>query len=65
MTAFNNDLHQPVNAVIIVGTRLEISDLRDFVEELCKKAKSGDNECIIVWVNQEPLKLSKDFKIDY
>ena len=65
LTAFNDDLHQPVDAVIMVGTRLEIGDLRDFVEELCKKAKSGDNECITVWVNREPPKLSKDFEMDY
>jgi len=28
LAAFNDDLHQPVDAVIIIGTGLEISDLR-------------------------------------
>jgi hypothetical protein len=48
LAAFNDDLYQPVDAVIIVGTRLEIGDLRDFVEKLCEKAESGDKECIKV-----------------
>ncbi|KAF1964745.1 DHS-like NAD/FAD-binding domain-containing protein, partial [Bimuria novae-zelandiae CBS 107.79] len=65
LAAFNNDLHQPVDAVIIVGTRLEIGDLRDFVEKLCEKAKPGNRECLTVWVNREPPKLREDFEIDY
>lgn len=65
LAAFNDDLHQPVDAVIIIGTRLEISDLRDFVEKLCEKAKSGENECITVWVNRESPKLRKVFEIDH
>ncbi|KAF2260529.1 hypothetical protein CC78DRAFT_547433 [Lojkania enalia] len=65
LAAFNNNLHQPVNAVIIIGTRLEISNLRDFIEELYENAKSGNKEYITVWVNREPLKLREGFEIDY
>ena len=35
------------------------------MEKLCEKAKSGENECIIVWVNRESPKIRKGFEIDY
>jgi NAD-dependent SIR2 family protein deacetylase len=51
---FENDLRRPVDAIIIVGTRLLIPSLRRFVERLCQEAKSGSRESITLWVNNEP-----------
>ena len=51
LAAFNDDLSRPVDAVVIVGTRLQISDLRGFVDDLCQGA--GDKECMTVWVNKK------------
>lgn len=65
LAAFNKDLYHPVDAVILVGTRLEIGDLRDFVEKLCDKARPGNKECLTVWVNREPPKLRGGFEMDY
>lgn len=55
LVAFNDDLSRPVDAVVIVGTRLQIGDLRAFVDDLCQGA--GGTDCMTVWVNknhQEP-----------
>ncbi|KAH7111075.1 DHS-like NAD/FAD-binding domain-containing protein [Dendryphion nanum] len=55
MAAFNDDLSRPVDAVVVVGTRLQIGDLRAFVDDLCQGA--GGTDCMTVWVNrnhQEP-----------
>ncbi|KAF2190365.1 DHS-like NAD/FAD-binding domain-containing protein, partial [Zopfia rhizophila CBS 207.26] len=57
--AFKHDLRQPVDAVIIVGTRLLIPSLRRFVERLCQEAKSEGRESITMWVNKEPPKLAR------
>ncbi|KAH7111872.1 hypothetical protein B0J11DRAFT_585799 [Dendryphion nanum] len=58
MAAINDDLSRPVDAVVVVvvvGTRLQIGDLRAFVDDLCQGA--GGTDCMTVWVNknhQEP-----------
>ncbi|KAF2463817.1 DHS-like NAD/FAD-binding domain-containing protein [Lindgomyces ingoldianus] len=65
VAAFNDDLHRPVDAVIIAGTRLAIDDLRNFVGKLYEKAKSDNRKCLIVWVNRESPKIKNDFEIDH
>ena len=50
LATFNSDLRQSVDAVIIMGTRLQIGDLRSFVDSLCRGA--GDKERMIVWANR-------------
>jgi NAD-dependent SIR2 family protein deacetylase len=65
--AFKYDLRQPVDAVIIVGTRLLCPSLRKFAEWLCRAAKSKKRESITMWVNKEPPRLGQRFAslIDY
>ncbi|KAH7132782.1 DHS-like NAD/FAD-binding domain-containing protein [Dactylonectria macrodidyma] len=60
--AFNRDLTQPVDAVLIVGTRLLIPPLANFTERLCKvvRAKSPDN--LVIWVSKESPKLGEGFQ---
>jgi hypothetical protein len=43
---FKDDLQQPINAIIIIETRLDIDSLRGFVEDLCHATKS-DNRKIL------------------
>ena len=47
----NEGLSQSIDAVVIVGTRLQISDLRGFVDDVCQGA--GDKECMTAWINKK------------
>jgi NAD-dependent SIR2 family protein deacetylase len=59
---FNKDLHHPIDAVIIVGTRLYIRSLRQYVEDIYEAAKSDDREITVVWVNKERPTLGQRFQ---
>ena len=54
--AFNSDLKQPINTVLIVGTRLVISPLGDFASQLCKVVRANSRENLVIWVSKEPPK---------
>jgi NAD-dependent SIR2 family protein deacetylase len=60
--AFKDDLLQPVDAVIIVGTRLLIPPLKRFVERLCRGVKSSNRETMTLWVNKEEPRLGQKFE---
>jgi NAD-dependent SIR2 family protein deacetylase len=47
--AVDDDLCEPIDAVIIAGTRLLIADLRNFVKIFCEGG--AGRECLTVWVN--------------
>ncbi|KAF2258059.1 hypothetical protein CC78DRAFT_549438 [Lojkania enalia] len=48
LAAFNNNLHQPVDAVIIIGIRLGVGSLGGFMEKLYEKARPGNKKCLTV-----------------
>ncbi|KAF2471332.1 DHS-like NAD/FAD-binding domain-containing protein, partial [Lindgomyces ingoldianus] len=50
--SFEKDLNDPVDAVIIVGTRLQIPSLRRLAYRLCEAVKSRGG--ITLWVSDEP-----------
>lgn len=58
---FKGDLRQPIDAIIIVGTRLDIDSLRGFVVDLCKAAGADNREIITLWVNKEKQKHGQRF----
>ena len=58
--AFKDDLQQPIDAIIIVGTRLDIDSLRGFVKDLCHAAKSN-RKILTLWVNKERQKHGQRF----
>jgi len=59
--AFDYDKQQPIDCILIVGTRLEIDDLRGFMEDLCHAAKEENREILTVWVNKEAQKHGQKF----
>jgi NAD-dependent SIR2 family protein deacetylase len=59
--AFKSDLAQPVDAVLIVGTRLLIPSLRQFAKHLCTAVRANDPGSLVVWVSKEPPKLGDRF----
>ncbi len=52
---------QPVDAVLIVGTRLLIPSLRQFAKTLCAPVRTYSPESLVVWVNKEPPRLGRAF----
>lgn len=54
--AFDHDKQKPIDCILIVGTRLDIDDLRSFVDNLCDTAKSKRREILTIWVNKETQK---------
>ena len=60
--AFNSDLVQPIDAVLIVGTRLSIDSLGDFTKRLCGMVRTNKPENLVVWVSKEPPRLEEDFR---
>ncbi|KAH8662641.1 DHS-like NAD/FAD-binding domain-containing protein [Ilyonectria robusta] len=50
--AFNRDLTQPVDAVLIVGTRLSIPSLANFTERLCKVVRANNPDNLVIWVSK-------------
>ncbi|KAH7115587.1 hypothetical protein EDB81DRAFT_767532 [Dactylonectria macrodidyma] len=44
---FNHDLAKPIDAVLIVGTRLSIPSLAGFAERLCKVVRANSN--LVIW----------------
>ena len=62
-----SDLEQPVDAVIIIGTRLRIEALRSFVQRIHRKAKQEKRDIVTIWVSNEAPVLGKGFQslIDY
>jgi len=59
--AFKNVLRKQVDAVIIVGTRLEIRSLKEFAENLLKSVQSRSSAGTTVWVSTEEPKLGDEF----
>jgi NAD-dependent SIR2 family protein deacetylase len=60
--AFKEDLREPVDAVLIVGTRLSIPSVLEFAKRLSKTVRARDPDNMVVWVNKEPPKLGARFK---
>lgn len=60
---FQRDLRGPVDAVVIVGTRLQIPCLQAFVLQLCKQVNRRKG--IVAWLNKEgpALNLSSQFGV--
>lgn len=58
---FKDDLQQPIDTIIIVGTRLDIDSLRSFVEDLCRTAQSENRNILTLWINKERQKHGKKF----
>lgn len=50
-----------MDAVIIVGTRLEIRPLKEFAEKPLKSVQSRSSEGTTVWVSTEEPKLRDEF----
>jgi NAD-dependent SIR2 family protein deacetylase len=61
--AVDDDLCKPIDAVIIVGTRLLIADLRNFVEDFCKGVPG--RECLTIWVNTTHMAPGLDVDYEY
>ncbi|KAK7211048.1 hypothetical protein V2G26_018226 [Clonostachys chloroleuca] len=61
MAAFDNDLREQVDAVLIVGTRLLIPSVMDFAKRLSKTVRAQGSDNMVVWVNKEPPKLGSLF----
>ena len=64
-TAFENDIKEAPNAVIIAGTRLKATGARNIAKEFCKAAKGENKESIVVWVSLERPPLDFSSLIDY
>jgi len=60
LSNFNCDLREPVDAVLIVGTRLQIPDLKTFAQRLCKQTRRRKG--IVAWINKESPKLGTSFE---
>jgi NAD-dependent SIR2 family protein deacetylase len=60
--AFNDNLREPVDAVLIVGTRLQIPSVWDFAKRLSKMVRARDPDNMVAWVNEEPPKLGPLFE---
>lgn len=52
---------QPVDAVLIVGTRLLIPSVADFAKRLCGAVRETP-EGLAVWVSKDPPSLSGTFR---
>ena len=59
--AFKNVLRKRVDAVIIVGTRLEIRLLKEFAGRLLKSVLLRRSKGTTVWVSKEEPKLGDEF----
>jgi NAD-dependent SIR2 family protein deacetylase len=64
MEAFEEDLRQNVDAVIIVGTTLHIPALQDFTTKICRRMKSSKGKMdstrtkgMVLWVSNEKPKV--------
>jgi NAD-dependent SIR2 family protein deacetylase len=64
MKAFEEDLRQNIDAVIIVGTTLHIPLLQDFTTKICRRMKSSrgkthlpGTEGMVLWVSNEKPKV--------
>ncbi|KAH7115764.1 DHS-like NAD/FAD-binding domain-containing protein, partial [Dactylonectria estremocensis] len=51
---FNHDIAQPVDAVLIVGTRLSIPSLAGFAKRLCRVVRESSPDNLVIWVSKEP-----------
>jgi NAD-dependent SIR2 family protein deacetylase len=58
--SFEKDLNEPIDAVIIVGTRLRIPSLKRFTQRLCETVKSRGGTTL--WVSNEPSRLGQKFQ---
>lgn len=52
LDAFKRDLQQPIDALIIVGTRLRVHSLKQFVRQVCKTIRLHSTDCMTVWANK-------------
>ncbi|KIV98413.1 uncharacterized protein PV09_09763 [Verruconis gallopava] len=69
MKAFEEDLHQNVDALIIVGTTLHIPVLQEFATKICRKMKesrgkmhSPRNTGMVLWISKEKSKVRAKLK---
>jgi hypothetical protein len=62
LCVFWEDLRQRLGAVIVVGTTLHVPLLERFTAKLCQKIKSRNKKGIVMWLSNEPPKLSKGLK---
>ncbi|KAF4990623.1 hypothetical protein FDECE_14287 [Fusarium decemcellulare] len=60
--AFNYDLEHPVDAILIVGTRLLIPSLISFADGLCKAVRVNSPDGLVIWVNRRPPTLGEVFR---
>ncbi|KAH6881125.1 DHS-like NAD/FAD-binding domain-containing protein, partial [Thelonectria olida] len=60
--AFNSDLAQPIDAVLIVGTKLSIPPLADFAKRLCKVVRANSADSLVIWVSKESPTLGEAFQ---
>lgn len=51
MDQFGEDLHAPVDALLIVGTRMTIPSVRKFTRQMCRKIK--DRKGVVIWISLE------------
>ncbi|KAF2175517.1 DHS-like NAD/FAD-binding domain-containing protein [Zopfia rhizophila CBS 207.26] len=51
LKSFDEILRQPIDAVVIAGTRLEIKPIKNYALQLCKKVKEAKG--VTVWINVE------------
>ncbi|KAM7210025.1 DHS-like NAD/FAD-binding domain containing protein [Rhypophila decipiens] len=59
--ALNSDLEEPIDAVLIVGTRLSIPSVFNFTKRLCEVV-AGRPEGLVVWVSKEPPRIDDTFR---
>lgn len=62
IAAFNHAIAQPIDAVLIVGTRLSIPSLAGFAKRLCRVVRETSPDNLVIWVSKEPPKLGKAFE---
>ncbi|RTE69759.1 hypothetical protein BHE90_015859 [Fusarium euwallaceae] len=60
--AFNYDLEHPVDAILIVGTRLSIASLFNFADRLCRAARTHTPDGLVAWVSKTPPTLAEAFQ---
>ncbi|KAH7111419.1 DHS-like NAD/FAD-binding domain-containing protein [Dactylonectria macrodidyma] len=68
LEVFQRDLQQPIDALIVVGTRLRIHSLKQFVRQVCKVVRLHSTDGMTVWVNKldpKPKELRSSIKHEF
>ncbi|KAL6405627.1 hst4p protein [Ilyonectria robusta] len=50
IAAFNHAIAQPIDAVLIVGTRLSIPSLAGFAKRLCRVVRETSPDNLVIWL---------------